>query len=214
LPGQHAHRQWRKRDQAHLFTLACFDKAMLDPALQKVVGALHADRARLRTRGCTKNGQTPRRLVAQPNSAYLSLFDQTRQSFELHLDGHLPIGPMRLINVDVIRSESLQRVIACNANLRDVDGGRAAPHPRQMRAFRPLPAGNLAGNDNLVARHLLQPASQYEFRQPIGFRLCRRRVEFGRIEEIHARRMGFVEQEVGCFLVHLATEGHRADRET
>jgi hypothetical protein len=180
-----------------LFTLAGFDQAMLDPALQKIVGALHADRARLRPRGCTKNGQTPRRLVAQPNSAHLSLFDQTHQSFELYLDGHLPIGPMRLINIDIVRSESLQRAIARNAYLCDVDGGRPAPHPRQMRAFRPLPACNLAGNDNLVARHLLQPASQYELRQPVGFRLCRRRVEFGGIEEIHARRISFVEQAVG-----------------
>jgi hypothetical protein len=80
-----------------------------------------------------------------------------------------------------------------------------------MRAFGPLSTRNLAGDNNLVARHTLQPASQYELREPIGARLCWRRVDFGGIKEIHAGRIRFIEQAVGRFLIHLAAEGHRAN---
>ena len=135
----------------------------------------------------------PRSHLGEADVAHLSLRHQLGQRAHRLLDRHRGVEPVLVVEIDVVRSQPLQRSLDRLAHLR-----RTAVQGDHL-AMRAEPPGELGGDGDALARHLLE-------QQPQELLVLERPVHLGRVPEVdpqlqraaqHADRVGVVGVPVG-----------------
>ena len=215
-------------EQAHLFAHGDFGKADLEGPVQQIIGILDGDDAR--SLPCFGAGdelhRAPGRLIGKPDMADLAGLDEIIQRAERLLDRHLvrrimqpigiaagaeqlrgAVGPVQLVEVDIIRPQPLQRGFERLGDMGAVQPGRAALRPQVGIA----PPRHLGGEDHPIARAAeREPIADEALGGALRLALRGNGIDFRGIEEVDAMVERHVHLGMGFGLGVLLSPGHGA----
>ena len=208
LAGEHAAAQRRVGQQADPLHAADLRQFVLAAAVDQgkvVLDAVEAGQAVL-FRGPEVLHEAPGGFVAAADGPHLALLHQAGQRLQSVLLAHAVVGPVGLVEVDVVGLQPAQAGLAGLDDLAAVQGGEAAAHRRAEPAV--ARAGDLGGQDDFIPAAGLQPAADDGFGDPAGFGTGRHRVDFGGVQEVDASLPGPVQDGQGGGFVGLQAERH------
>lgn len=229
LAGQIALCQRGVGKQAHILAFVELGQPMLVDTVDEVEGILHAcdPRLALGLGEMQETRQAPGRLIRKPDVAHLASLHQAVERVERLLDRdlvgmrlargaakqrHGAIGPVKLIEIDIVRLKPPQRAFDGLVDVARVEaGGLAVGTEPGIGAA----SDDLRREDHLVAgAAALEPAAEDLLGRALRLRLGRDRVELGRVEEIDPLIERIVELRVALGLGVLLAPRHgpEADR--
>src|SRR3569832_593821 len=222
--GEHTQTERLIGDETHAFAMRDLGEANLEAAVQQVIRVLYAHDARQVELlcECEKLHDAPRRFFGDADVADLARAHQLAQCVQGLGDGHgvvvrvvliaemaeevgLAVGPVQLIEVDVIGLQAFQAGVEGEAEVVGIETRIAVAYPGEFGAA----ACGLGREDHvLTAMALLEPAADVFLRSAVGLGPGRHRVHLGGVNEIDTRLEGIIELLVRLGLAVLLAEGH------
>lgn len=202
--------EWGVGEQADVFLTADLGELALAAAIDEGEIVLH----------CVVSGEAvvfglpeafheaPRSFITAPDDTDFAGGDEFREGTERILVSHAVIGPMGLIEINVIGLESFETAFDRANDLMTIECGEAVAHGRGEPAM--AGPGDLRGDDDGVAWFRFEPAADNFLGDPVFLRGWGDGVDFGDVEEIHALVEGVVHDLMTGFFVGLFAEGHGA----
>lgn len=226
--GKRALRDRRIGEEANLFFHGDFGKAVFERAIDETVGVLNGDDAR---QGpflslTEKTHDAISGFVRNADMADLAGAHEVIECGEGFLERHsvvivvtiaaavrakelnLPVRPVELIKIDVVRLQVAQGALDSSEDLISRQTAfRAVADPGHRRA-----ASDLSGDDHLTAVFARRkPAPDNAFGFALGLRFRRDGVKLGSIEEIDPAREAGVHLFHGVFFADLVAKHHCAE---
>ena len=210
LAREHAAADGRIGDQADTFLAADLCQFILEAAVVEAEVVL--DRLVARGTNCLRGfdrlHQAPRGLIRAAENAHFAGTDQLVERFHGLLVGGVMVGPVGLVEVDVIGAELLQAVFHRADDIVAVKRGHAVA----LGALEPdvARARDLGGENDRIARLGLEPLADDFLGAADPLDVRRHGIAFGSVEEIDAGIVAHVEDAHAGGFIGLAAEGHRA----
>ena len=213
--GQHAHPQRRPGEDAEAVLAAQRNQLVLDSAVEQVVGRLLGREADVALQFARHHRfhHAPGGVGRAADVAHLAGPDQVVERAQRLVDGDAEVGPVGLVQVDVIRLEPAQRGVA---GVQDACSGQplrvriAAGHmdrPGETGLLVELAGVDLRRDDDLVAAAgFLQHAAD----DPFGLAVA---VDVAQVDQVHAGVEGAFDDPACLVLGRHVAEVARAEAE-